>query len=341
MGSPIVSIIVPVYNAEVTLARCVQSILSQSYTDIEVILVDDGSTDTSPALCDIYAQSDSRVRVIHQENQGECGARNSALAVLTGTYVQCVDADDWIELEMTKNLVNAMDGFDVDLVVCSFMRVYGNGKTSAVNLGISEVQPPLRQLVEFANGQPDALLRFGASWNKLFRRSIIEKNHIRFANLPIYVDAYFNFEYIRHIRATYFLNEPLYHYVVPQQNLTVTTRYRAQAFELNEGLYETVESFIGKDLTKQQRSVLNRHYLDKILIVLKMLCRKNDVYTETQLKEKVREIVLWPKVRQALQDFWPEGTQDKAAIQLLNGGRWEELYHWAWDAPDIYGGSAS
>ena len=120
---PAVSIIVPVYNAERTVGRCIESILNQEYTDFELLLVNDGSTDSSGGLCDSYAARDQRVRVFHKENAGVSNARNLALAQARGTYLQFLDSDDWITPEATLSLVRAAEDHQCDLVISDFYRV--------------------------------------------------------------------------------------------------------------------------------------------------------------------------------------------------------------------------
>ena len=122
-GTPAVSIIIPVYNAENFLARCVDSVLGQEYTDFELLLIDDGSKDKSGAMCDAYAASDSRVRVFHKENAGVSAARNQALSEARGTYIQFLDSDDWMTPDSTKLLVRAAEENDCDLVIADFYRV--------------------------------------------------------------------------------------------------------------------------------------------------------------------------------------------------------------------------
>lgn len=123
--NPIVSIIIPVYNAEGTLPRCVDSILNQTFTDFELLLVDDGSADASGAICDCYAAKDSRVRVFHQANSGVSASRNLALDQARGDYLQFLDSDDWITPDATSCLVRAMEGGPCDMVVSDFYRVVG------------------------------------------------------------------------------------------------------------------------------------------------------------------------------------------------------------------------
>lgn len=121
-----ISIIVPVYKAESVLNRCVDSILSQTYKDLEVILIDDGSPDRSGEICDCYAENDSRVRVIHKENAGVAAARNSGLDVATGVYCTFVDSDDFIEPEMYQSMMEIAIQYGCDVVMCDCVKEYGN-----------------------------------------------------------------------------------------------------------------------------------------------------------------------------------------------------------------------
>ena len=120
-----VSVIVPVYNAEKAIERCIRSILDQEYQDIECIAVDDGSKDASGEILDRLAESDSRLKVIHKENGGVSKARNTALDVVNGEYVQFLDADDWIPTDSTKLLLRAMEENEADLAIGYFYRVVG------------------------------------------------------------------------------------------------------------------------------------------------------------------------------------------------------------------------
>ena len=123
--TPTVSIIVPVYNAVNTIGRCIESILNQEYSDFELLLVNDGSADGSGAICDAYADRDSRVRVFHQVNSGVSASRNLALDHAKGDYLQFLDSDDWITPDATSSLVRAAETNRCDLVIADFYRVVG------------------------------------------------------------------------------------------------------------------------------------------------------------------------------------------------------------------------
>ena len=128
-NNPLVTVIVPVFNSSEYLSSCLDSIISQTYPNLEIILINDGSTDSSPKILQKYAKQDSRIQIINQDNQGLSGARNSGLAIATGDYVTFVDSDDQITPHMVADLVHAVQSNHADISVCSFKELYPSGKT--------------------------------------------------------------------------------------------------------------------------------------------------------------------------------------------------------------------
>lgn len=175
-NTPLLSVIVPVYNVEAYLNRCVDSILNQTYRNLEVILVDDGTRDSSDVICDAYAEQDSRVRVIHKKNGGLSSARNAGLDVCQGEYIAFVDSDDWIESDACENMLKTAQELDVKLVCGGRYDV--DGDTGEKKVGLC---PPRTERISseemvgriFTWNQCDS-----ASWDKLFHRSLLE--HWRF-----------------------------------------------------------------------------------------------------------------------------------------------------------------
>ena len=209
---PKVSIIVPVYNAQEYLKRCVDSILSQDYRDFELLLMDDGSKDASGEICDAYAQQDGRVRVVHKENTGVSDTRNQALELARGTFLQFLDSDDWIVPEATRLLVRSMEEYNCDMVISDFYRV--SGERLAQKGDIEEDKVMSRQ--EFASYMIEnpADFYYGVLWNKMYRRSIIEEYHIRMdTSISWCEDFLFNLEYIRHAESFFALQVPIYYYL--------------------------------------------------------------------------------------------------------------------------------
>ena len=177
MEQPLISIIVPVYNAEPYLDNCLDSIAAQTWGNLEVWLVDDGSTDASPALCDARAAADSRFHVLHQANAGVSAARNAALERATGQYLQFVDGDDYLPSTATERLVRTAGATGADLVIGRFWRVAGTRKALQGHIRRDGVFTR-REFAEEMLKAP-ANFYYGVLWNKLYRRSIVEEGRLR------------------------------------------------------------------------------------------------------------------------------------------------------------------
>lgn len=167
----LISVIVPVYKVERYLDRCVQSIVDQSYRNLEIILVDDGSPDACPSMCDAWAKKDPRIRVIHKQNGGLSDARNTGVAVATGEYISYIDSDDWIAPEMLERLAAAMERDDSDIAACTVEMVWADGIPSRLltvkKNRVLEGQDAEKALLE------ESLLKQPV-WYKLYRRFIAE-----------------------------------------------------------------------------------------------------------------------------------------------------------------------
>ena len=180
MRGPRISIIVPVYNAAPYLVQCLDSLIHQTLQDIEIILVDDGSTDNSLAICKQYAQKDARITVIHQSNQGQTIARRRGLAEATGQYIHFVDSDDWLDLAMEQEMYDSAVRHEADIVTCHAV-FHKNGKKILARQSVKAGVYDKERLVSELYPQlicTDTFLYFGifaAMWNKLYRRELIEK----------------------------------------------------------------------------------------------------------------------------------------------------------------------
>ena len=180
---PKATVIVPVYNVETYLEKCVRSVLSQTEPDFEVLLIDDGSTDGSGALCDRLAQSDGRVRVIHQENQGLGGARNTGIRAARGDWLLLVDSDDWIEPQLLEKALEAGQGQEADLVMFGYRSVDQEGRV--LQTFVEDV--PKGQALSLSQ-RPDLLLTAPSACCRLYRRSLLEETGILFPPRVWYED---------------------------------------------------------------------------------------------------------------------------------------------------------
>lgn len=228
MGMNLVSVIVPIYKVESYLPECLDSILSSTYTELEIILVDDGSPDNCPAICDEYAQRDSRIKVLHQENQGLVAARNAGLNAASGIYVSFVDSDDAISPLMYEKMVSAIERTDADMAASGYCIDRAQLVTQ-----IEQQEGEDHCLTTF--DQQLAMLTIAPSvrgftwtscyvWNKLYRRA-----KIRSAFQPecsMCEDLEFNWKYIHSCKKIVLVQHALYMYRMNQQG--ITGKYKAQ-----------------------------------------------------------------------------------------------------------------
>ena len=221
--SPLISIIIPVYNVEKYLDKCVASVVNQTYTNLEIILVDDGSPDNCPAICDQWQAKDSRIKVIRQENGGLSVARNEGLKIATGEFVGFVDSDDWIEPQMYELLLTALLETDADIAVCNYQI-----ETEASNSNISNTELPVRKQYtpETALEKIFKWQEFIRNyvWNKLYRRTII--SDIKFSEGKLYEDVPWTTKVIGNSQKIVSIDCLLYHYLIRFDSLTRDGQYK-------------------------------------------------------------------------------------------------------------------
>lgn len=261
MKQPLVSVIVPVYNVEPYLGPCLESLRAQTYPDLEVLLVNDGSTDGSRELCAAMARADRRFHLIDQANAGVSAARNAGLARASGKYLQFVDGDDRLSPQATETLVHSAESTGADLVITHFIRV--DGERQARQGHIKGRRLLTRQ--EFAQEMVKAPANYyyGALWNKLYRRSIVEKQGLRFEEgVSWSEDFLFNLEYLRHVRLVAAVPKPLYYYhkrpgslITSQATLRKVIRMKRDTFDYYKNLYQDL------DLYDEQKARVYRYLI--------------------------------------------------------------------------------
>ncbi len=216
-----ISVIVPVYNVEKYLKKCVDSILSQTYTDFELLLVDDGSPDGCPRICDEYAASDPRVRVIHKQNGGLISARNEGIRAARGDYVCILDGDDWALGDMLEFIHDTVSRSPepLDIVLFAAHNVYEDHMEETVNEVPEgyynrerlekEVFPYL--LTDTRNGLQVGVIQ-AHTWDKAFRRELLAEHYTREERIRVFTDVPMTYECLLHSRNVYICNKPLYMY---------------------------------------------------------------------------------------------------------------------------------
>lgn len=231
MNSPKVSVIVPIYNVEKYLDRCLRSLINQTLTDIEIILVDDGSPDNCPKICDDYAQKDIRIKVIHKKNAGLGFARNSGIEIATGEYVAFVDSDDYVNEAMYKTLFERAKLSDEDAVFCGFRTEIANGIFRDSKEVLSDQQWEGKDVKTFMydmiasgkNIRQERLYQMSV-WHAIYKKDIITKNKIVFPSERDVVseDIPFQIDFLKNVNRVLYLNKHFYYYCLNGMSLTAT-----------------------------------------------------------------------------------------------------------------------
>ena len=218
---PLISVIIPVYNVMNHVRKCLETVCGQTYKALEIIVVDDGSTDGSGSICDEYAAKDCRVKVLHCENGGLSVARNRGMAVASGELLGFVDSDDWIEADMYECLYRHLADYDADISICSYYREKGDVCEPALML------PPGTVRVWNTREAMEEVIRDkkfkNFAWNKLFRREMF--GGVEFPAGRKFEDVAVMYRVFANARKTVFVETPLYHYNFRMGSLTKTEYY--------------------------------------------------------------------------------------------------------------------
>ncbi|MDD4698819.1 MAG: glycosyltransferase [Oscillospiraceae bacterium] len=244
---PIISVIVCIYNVEHYLNNCVASILNQTFKDIEVILVDDGSTDGSVEICDTIAESDSRVKVLHIVNSGMSIARNKGMEIATGEFMTFSDSDDIIDKDAYETMYDIIIKNDSDLVICGYNadvkkddKIIVSRKMAPHNAVITEKQQLLNKFIEVKS-----IHVFDAVWNKLFRANIIRNNSIIMPEGEIFEDTEFVLRFLAYTSKVTLCSSCFYHYV--QRIGSVTKSFNPQKLIFLKKRRESIAKYLFDD----------------------------------------------------------------------------------------------
>ena len=230
--TPKISIVIPIYNSAEYLDKCIESVLNQTYKNIEIILIDDGSQDSSGEMCDKYAEKDDRIVVLHKSNEGISKARNSGIELAKGEYIMFVDSDDWVDEDICSLLLEAIIKNNVQSSMCSYVREYPQNSIPKeiyhedLVWSHFDFQRRLCGLTNEELGKPENLDCYNAMWGKLYPTSAVKE--IKLVDLKLIgssEDLLFNLEAFNNIEDIIYINSPLYHYR-KRESSSITTTYR-------------------------------------------------------------------------------------------------------------------
>lgn len=291
--NPKLSVVIPVYNAESYLERCITSILNQTYSNIEVILVDDGSKDGSGVLCDSYAAKHENISVIHTVNQGAGQARNTGIKASTGELIAFVDADDYIEPQMYEDLIGKLIEQEVNAVYCGYYTerkgVRKPGLTDipeAVYRSIYLLESMIGSLPKEQNEHDFTI----SSCNAVYRKNIICKHNIEFADCDRCEDLIFNIQFLSVGGYIYYLDNK--YYIYTQNEQSASHKYSFDSLEKEKKVYKKVTGILKKkELDEKFQLRYDRLFLGRIRICIRQEANRNDTWNIVEKVSNIKKIV--------------------------------------------------
>jgi glycosyltransferase involved in cell wall biosynthesis len=317
-----VSIIIPVYNAQAFLKKTIVSILNQSYQNIELILIDDGSTDESGIICDEFLKKDARITVIHQKNAGVSASRNAGIIAAKGEFIQFVDADDYIEETMTQILVDGMNE-DVDLVICSY-------KTEYLKNDLLFHQDHICPY-EGVYDKKELLLSFGELfnkrfinpiWNKLYRTDLLKKNQIFFdKNFSMGEDLLFNLRYLE-MSELFFLSKALLYNYINSNAGSLTASVHKDLFINQQLLFAQVRNFLIKydAYNEINEKFVENSFTDSVIRSFENLFHSKTELSKKAKKTEIEMIISDATVRNSM-PYFSQADAQKFLLAKMIGSR--------------------
>ena len=297
-----ISVIIPIYNAEKYITDCLDSVINQTYKNLEIILINDGSKDNSGKICDEYAQIDTRITVVHNENKGVSYSRNYGIKISTGEYILFIDSDDRIKTNYIYELINANKDNQYDLVICNMKNIYINSN-NIIEENVSIETEKLSNILKNDYVYLQELLPY--PFLKLYKAEIIKKNNIYFPeHICAGEDQIFNFQYYRFVKSYKFINKVL-HYYFHRDNNSLSQIYNEKTLKMSLEKLEKEKNFFELLGIKDKEIVFNTHVIDLIQCFVIMegkhsyrrfkeviVLLKEKLYKTNKYYNKKREIII-------------------------------------------------
>ena len=275
MNSPVISIIIAVYNAESYLSKGIEDILAQTFSNFEILLVDDGSTDTTVEICDRYANKDTRIRVFHEKHQGVARARQVGINNACGIYTIHIDADDHISPNMLEEMYNSANNSGADILICDYMEVNHHGP-------IYHAQRPT---VLTQEGVTNDLIQgklYGALWNKLIRTSCFRDNNVCFReDLTMREDMFFVLDVLPYCSKIAYLPEALYSYDKTSNASSLTNTYLSEDRKYYVQELKWHETALKNTLVSKE----NKEHVSNSLLNIAYITLSGNIFTKAEWKK--------------------------------------------------------
>lgn len=322
------SVIIPVYNGEKYISRCLDSVLNQNVEGLEIIIVDDGSKDDTGKICKEYQEKDSRIKYFNKKNEGVSVARNYGIEKVSGKYMTFVDADDWLEDGAYTDVISYIEKKDLDIYIFNYKYVDENGKSSINNNTTIEFEYSSKEDIEkiqnviIANGNiygddiapQRKVFGLGLVWNKIYKTSIVKDNNIRFVmcnQKAMFEDVAFCFEALEYSKSVKFSKSVKYNYYV--NNASAVHTYTPDIYKNTKELCDCIDRY------KESRIHRNKYDEAFDIRVLSNICfsfSKCYFYEKKRNKKELKEFMAEPMVRDAVK-----------RINLSNVGKMIKLYY--------------
>lgn len=282
----LISVIVAAYNIEAYIERGVKSICSQTYRNLEIIVVDDGSTDRTGAICDRLMAEDKRVRVIHKTNGGPAEARNAGIAEAKGRYIGFVDGDDWIDPDMYEKLLGALWEQEADIAVCRYRQVHKTYTEdhSTDRAVVFEGQEALQCYVE----EREEYAIQNAAWNKLYRREIL--TDVAFPVGKWYEDIMFATVALSHANRCVYLDTAYYNYIIDREGSIMNTQINPRTFTDQIPAYVEKTKFL-RNLGRQDLADIHDYFFYKRLLLFYDQLKEKNVSGHDQYLQEITDII--------------------------------------------------
>ena len=279
-----ISIIIPVYNLEDYISKCLKSVINQSYKNIEIIIVNDGSTDKSSEICESYSKIDSRIKVIHQYNQGPSIARNNGIDAATGAYISFIDGDDWIEPDMIETLYENSHRYDADISACNINYINGNGSIIVDENG----KGPFHNIYDFTDNNVvilegyEKIIKYISTnvnvfWNKLYKKYLFDNMRLPYNN-KIHQDVFPTWQLIDKANKIVMLSMCKYNYLSRDGSLSNTSFFKPNAISLIEAYIERYNDIVNKYPEYPKLEKISRKYIfNNLLYVIDKACTNESI----------------------------------------------------------------
>ena len=322
-----ISIVIPAYNCEKTIERCVGSALAQTYTNLEIIVVDDGSGDRTAETLDGLEKEHEAVRVIHQENGGVSSARNAGMKAASGVWLVTLDADDYIEPDMLFCMHREAVFSEAQLVICGLRFVYENSERKEVRQPSEDFAGNLSEFLNTAFLKLYDLQLLNNQNNKLYRLDLIRENELYYdPQMEINEDLWFSLKYLQYCSEVAVIRRSFLNYTQHEEGESLVSRFHDNCVETCFMVLRAYdELFDGRPVSDQIVNEMNNRMLFHICGYAGWQYYKSD-YTDEQMLGNIRELCARPDFQKLLSQTDPIGMKNKTAHFLLKRGK-ADAYH--------------